>query len=79
MGVNALDNPLRLRLTRAQPHDITQVEALVAELKIERLRADQPYDDTDYIGLLLAAEMEVVVPPRRRRKERREYDTHWYK
>ena len=79
MSVDALGNPLRFRLTGGQRHDITQAEALVAELEFERLIADRSYDDTDFIGPLLAAEVEVVIPPRRNRKEQREYDTHWYK
>lgn len=79
MSVDALGNPLRFRLTGGQRHDITQAEALVAELEFERLIADRSYDDTDFIGPLVAAEVEVVIPPRRNRKEQREYDTHWYK
>jgi transposase len=79
VSVDALGNPLRFRLTGGQWHDITQAEALVAELEFERLIADKAYDDSDFIESLLAAEAEVVIPPRKNRKKGREYDKHWYK
>lgn len=79
VSVDALGNPLRFRLTGGQRHDITQAEALVADLEFERLIADRAYDDVDFIEIILAAQAEVVIPPRRNRKEKREYDPHWYK
>lgn len=79
VSVDALDNPLRFRLTGGQRHDMTQAEALVADLEFERLVADRAYDDVTFIGIILAAGAEVVIPPRKNRKESREYDRHWYK
>ena len=79
MSVDALGNPLRFRLTGGQRHDITQAESLVAELNFERVIADRAYDDADFIGIIVAAEAEVVIPPRQNRKQQREYDKHWYK
>jgi transposase len=79
VSVDALGNPLRFRLTGGQRHDITQAEALVADLEFERLIADRTYDDVDFIEIILAAQAEVAIPPRRNRKEKREYDPHWYK
>jgi transposase len=79
VSVDALGNPLRFRLTGGQRHDITQAEALVADLEFERLIADRAYDDADFIEIILAAQTEVVIPPRRNRKEKREYDLHRYK
>ena len=79
VSVDALAKPLRFRSTGGQRHDITQAEALVAELEFERLIANRSYNEPDFIESLLAAEVEVVTPPRRNRKEQREYDAHWYK
>ena len=68
MSVDALGKPLCFRLTGGHCHDITQAEALVAELEFERLIADRSYDATDIIEPLLATEVEVVITPRRNRK-----------
>ena len=64
VSVDALGKQLRFRLTGGQRHDITQAEALVAELEFERLIANRSYDDTDFIEPLLATEVEVVTLPR---------------
>ena len=42
--VDALGNPLAIRLTGGQAHDITQAEALLAEVEPQALIADKSYD-----------------------------------
>jgi transposase len=79
VSVDALGTPLRFRLTGGQRHDMTQAEALVADLEFERLIADGAYDDVDFIEIILNAQAEVVIPTRRNRKDMWEYDPHWYK
>jgi transposase len=78
--VDALGNPLRFILTGGQRHDITQAEALVADLDFERLIADKGYDADDFIRLIIEQyEAEPVIPSRAKRKKLREYDVHLYK
>ena len=52
--VDALGNPLALRLTDGQAHDITQAEALVAEAQPEALLGDKGYDADAFIKSLEA-------------------------
>ena len=75
-----MGNPLRFILSAGQRHDITQAEALVVDLKFERLIADKGYDADEFINLIIAEyEAEVVIPPTARRTEQRDYDKHLYK
>ena len=52
MIVDALGNPLALRLTGGQVHDITQAEALAAEAQPEALLGDKGYDADAFIETL---------------------------
>jgi len=80
VSVDGLGNPLRFILSAGQRHDITQAEALVVDLKFERLIADKGYDADEFINLIIAEyEAEVVIPPTARRTEQRDYDKHLYK
>ncbi len=79
VSVDGLGNPLRFRLTAGQRHDITQAEALVADLQFEHLIADRLYDAEDFLLVIMAVDAEVVILPRQSRKESREYDKIWYK
>lgn len=77
--MDALGNPLRLRLTGGERHDCTQAEALIADYEFERLLADKSYDSDAFIQKLAALGVEVVIPSRANRIEPRAYDKHWYK
>jgi transposase len=77
--VDALGNPLRFLLTAGQRHDITQAEALIADISFEVLIADASYDAKDFIALIEAQAAQAVIPPRANRKEQRDYDTHLYR
>jgi transposase len=79
MTVDGLGNPLRLRLTAGQRHDITQALELVAGFEFERLLADRGYASRDFTDSLIALGIEVVIPPHPSSKEAREYDTWVYR
>lgn len=76
--VDALGNPLRLRLTGGHRHDSTQAKALLEGFDFERLIADRGYADPDFIDYLLEQGIEVVIPPHQRAKSLREYDEWLY-
>lgn len=79
VNVDGLGNPLRFRLTGGQRHDVTQAEALIADLTFENLIADRAYDADNLLHLLTEKGVQVVIPPRKNRTEQRDYDQHLYK
>ena len=64
--VDALGNPLALRLTGGQVHDITQAEALAAEVQPEAIRS------------LEVRAIKPVIPPKSNRKTKRDCDFALY-
>lgn len=77
--VDGLGNPLRLRLTAGQRHDITQASDLVVGFTFQYLIADRGYASQDFVDEVLAHSIEVVIPPHQRAKVPREYDTWIYR
>jgi transposase len=74
--VDALGNPLALRLTGGQVHDITQAEALAAEAQPEALLGDKGYDA--FINSLEVRAIKPVIPPKSNRKVARDCDFALY-
>ena len=60
--VDALGDPLAIRLTGGQAHDITQAEALLAEVEPQALIADKGYDADGFIETLTVRRIEPVIP-----------------
>src|SRR5271165_1220268 len=54
VSVDGLGNPLRLRLTGGERHDITQATALLEGYTFEYVLADRGYDADDFIEFILA-------------------------
>lgn len=77
--VDGLGNPLRLRLTAGQCHDITQASDMVVGFPFQYLIADRGYASQNFVDELLAHSIEVVIPPHQRAKVPREYDTWIYR
>jgi len=77
--VDALGNPLRLRLTAGQRHDSTQARALLEGFDFERLIADRGYAAQDFIEYLFEHRIQAVIPPHQRAKALREYDEWLYR
>ena len=78
MIVDALGNPLALRLTGGQLNDITQAEALAAEVKPEALLGDKGYDAGAFIESLEVRAIKPVIPPKSNRKVARDCDFALY-
>ena len=78
MVVDALGNPLALSLTGGQAHDITQAEALVAEVETEAVLADKGYDSDSFIASLERRKIQAVIPPKANRKAKRKCDFALY-
>jgi transposase len=69
---------LALSLTGGQVHDITQAEALMAQVEPEALLGDKGYDADHLIESLTAREIRVVIPAKSNRKVRRDCDFALY-
>ena len=77
--VDGLGNPLRLRLTAGQAHDITQAVDLVDGFDFERLIADRSYAAQAFYDWIVENGAEPVIPPHPQAKEGREYDKWLYR
>jgi transposase len=77
--VDALGNPLAVSLTGGQVHDITQAEALAAQVEPEALLADKGYDSDSFVESLTLRAIQPVIPPKSNRKEKRECDFALYR
>ncbi len=75
VSVDALDNPLRFRLTGGQRHDITQAEDLLVGLSSDYVIADRAYDADPLIDFIIEQGAIPVIPSHKRRKQPHEYDT----
>jgi transposase len=76
--VDALGNPLALSLTGGQVHDITQAEALTAQVEPQALLADKGYDCDGFIDSLEVRAITPVIPPKANRKIKRHCDFALY-
>jgi transposase len=61
--VDALGNPLAISLTGGQAHDITQAEALLAQVEPEALLGDNGYDCDSFVESLKGRNIKPVIPP----------------
>ena len=78
MIVDALGNPLALSLTGGQAHDLTQAEALAAQVEPGALLGDKGYDSDGFIASLQARSIKAVIPPKANRKVQRPCDYALY-
>lgn len=79
MTVDALGNPVRVRLTPGQVSDISQAAALLEGLDFQAAIADKGYDSNHLVEAITGRSAQAVIPPRKNRKIQRWYDTHLYK
>jgi transposase len=63
--VDALGNPLRFILTPGQVNDITQAEALIADLPTGHVLADKGYDSKALRDTIVNQDAVPVIPPRK--------------
>ena len=63
--VDALGNPLRFILTPGQVNDITQADALIADLPVGHVLADKGYDSKALRDTIVNQDAVPVIPPRK--------------
>jgi transposase len=78
-AVEALGNPLRLRLSEGQAADIRQGPELIQGLAAQAVVGDKSYDADEFVRTIEAQGAQAVIPPRKHRTEQRDYDRHLYK
>jgi transposase len=78
-AVEALGNPLRLRLTEGQVADIREAPELIKGLEAQAVVGDKGYDADEFVRAIEAQGAQAVIPPRKRRTQPRDYDRHLYK
>lgn len=78
-AVEALGNPLRLRLSEGQAADIRQGPELIQGLAAQAVVGDKSYEADEFVRTLEAQGAQAVIPPRKNRTEQRDDDRHLYK
>lgn len=78
-AVDALGNPVRLRLTAGQTSEYGQANALIEGFRAGYILADKGYDSDGFILKIQESGADPVIPPRRNRLAPREYDKVLYK
>jgi transposase len=79
IAVDALGNPLRLRLTSGQAHDIKQAPYLLQGLIACQVIADRGYAAQALIDDIVKSGAIAVIPPHARAKTKRNYDRWVYR
>ena len=69
---------MALSLTGGQVHDITQAQALAAEVQPQALLGDKGYDADSFIQNLEGRAIKPVIPPKSNRKLTRDCDFALY-
>jgi transposase len=79
VAVDALGNPVTIRLSPGQDADITHAEALLADHEPEAVIGDKGYDSDAFVAAVKERGAEAIIPPKNNRRAPREYDRHTYK
>jgi len=77
--VDALGNPLQLKLTGGQVHDSAPAVELIEGLTAEHVIADKAFDAQHIVDAIVKQGAVPVIPPRKNRRDQRAYDKHLYK
>ena len=77
--MDGLGNPLRIRITGGNVHDMVPACSLISGLSARQVLADRAYDAETMINQARSMDAEVVIPPKSNRIDQREYDRHLYK
>jgi transposase len=72
--VDALGNPVELRLTPGQAHDLACAEPLLEGVDTDALLGDKAYDADSLIDTLTQRGITPVIPPKENRKTPRDCD-----
>jgi transposase len=79
VAVDALGNPLRVRLTAGQRHDSTQAQALLEGYECEYVIADRGYAAESLWEWIIERRATPVIPPHQNTKHPRDYDRWLYR
>jgi transposase len=77
--VDALGNPLRVRLTAGQRHDSTQAQSLLEGYECVYVIADRGYAAEALHDWIIQQGATPVIPPHQNSKHPRDYDTWLYR
>ena len=77
--VDALGNPIRIKLSAGNVHDIVPANGMISGLHSSFVLADRAYDCDRLIDLAKSQGSIIVIPPRSNRVDQRDYDRHIYK
>lgn len=77
--VDGLGNPLRIKLTGGNVHDIVPSYDLIAGIETDQSLADRAYDADKLIELAESNGCQVIIPSKMNRKVHRKIDKHIYK
>jgi transposase len=77
--VDALGNPLRVRLTAGQRHEATQAGALIDGFPAEHVIADTAFDSDAFRAQLAEGGATAVIPANASRSRPIAHDRHLYK
>jgi transposase len=77
--VDGLGNPLRLRVTAGQRHDITQATEMIVDLGFEHILADRAYTAQPFREAIITSGAQAVIPPKQNAKQPHTYDVWRYR
>ncbi len=77
--VDGLGNPLRIKLTGGNVHDMVPSYELISGIETDQFLADRAYDADKLIELAESEGCKVIIPSKVNRKVQREIDKHIYK
>ena len=77
--VDGLGNPVRIRLTGGEVHDIVPAIEMIDGVSADYILADRAYDADQFISFVNSQDSQIVCPPKKNRKVQRKYDRHLYK
>ena len=63
--VDALGNPIRLKITGGQVHDIVPAAELIEGIAADHVGADKAYDAQNFIDFILKQGATPVIPPKK--------------
>lgn len=77
--MDGLGNPLKVKLTEGQVHDIKPAPELLKDFKNTTILADKGYDSDALVAQMETQGCQAVIPPRAGRKNPRKHDKDVYK
>lgn len=77
--VDGLGNPLRIRLSPGQTHDIRLAHDMIENLQFDTIIADRGYAAQHFVDAIEARQMLAVIPAHQHSKSKRDYDKWLYR